>query len=144
MSDSFKVDWEKFDQMFTSSCEKCHGRDFQLKVEIDMIPLSLPTGMRIACSSCGHAYAIVVSRFDGDEPPVKNPIVGPIRVWRGEDAPKEYREHIEDTPLWLAHIPAQLRKKDFYFPGWLERIDSVSEPKKKELPDGSLLVFGYK
>lgn len=140
-----KIDWEKFERMFTSRCEKCQCFDFQLKVEIDTIPLSLPAGMRVACSNCGHAYMLEVLKFKGDQPPVKNPILQPIRVWIGTEAPAEYRQHMEDTPVWLAHIPARLAKSDvFYFPHWLERTDSVCEPKKVTLPDGAILVFGYK
>jgi hypothetical protein len=140
-----KIDWEKFERIFTSRCEKCKGQDFQLKVEIDSVPLSLPSGMRVACSNCGHAYMLEVQKFVGDEPPVKNPIRTPIRVWMGEEAPLAFQERMEDTPVWLAHIPARTAKdKNFYFPTWLERLDSVCEPKKVELSDGSLLVFGYK
>lgn len=140
-----KIDWEKFDRIFTSRCEKCKHFDFQLKVEIDMIPLSLPTGMRVACSNCGHAYMLEVSKFAGDEPPVKNPIPTPIRVWEGKDAPPDYLSKMEDTPVWLAHIPARMAKDpNFYIPSWLERMDSVSEPKIVTLEDGSKLYFGYK
>lgn len=140
-----KIDWEKFDRLFTSRCQACHGQDFQLKVEIDTIPLSLPAAQRVACSNCGKAYMIQVSAFLGDEPPVKNPIQTPIRVWTRGEAPAEFRQHQEDEALWVAHVPARMAKDpNFYMPSWLDRLDSVGEPKKVTLPDGSVLYFGNK
>lgn len=141
----WKIDMEKLERMFTSRCEECKGQDFQLMVEIDTIPLSLPASQRVTCSNCGKAYFIEVSRFLGDEPRVKNPIMTPIRVWMGGEAPSEFRRHQEDTPLWLAHIPARMAKDpNFFMPTWLDRLDSVSEPKRVTLEDGSVLIFGYK
>lgn len=69
----------------------------------------------------------------------------PIRVWKFEDAPKEYKDLSTNggDEDWVVFVPKECDAGDDYQFNWIQYTDTCNEPAVYKIKDGTIYIGAH-